>query len=144
MPKAKKTSYNPYVNDLNWEIYPKGIVESAEYLYKYTKLPIYITESGTCSLNDDFRCKYIYDHIMEINSSELPIVRYYHWCFCDNFEWAEGEHARFGIVHVDFKTQERTIKKSGYFYKELIENGLSNELYEKYVVDEKYKQLFKK
>jgi beta-glucosidase len=72
-------------------------------------------------------------------ASSLPITRYYHWCFCDNFEWLEGESARFGIVHIDYETQKRSIKQSGRFYSEIIEQGgVTEQLYEKYVHEEEY------
>ena len=127
------------VNDLNWEIYPKGIVECAKKLYQYLPLPIYITENGTCDKDDRFRSRYLYEHIREISETKLPVERYYHWCFCDNFEWIEGESARFGIVHVDYETQQRTIKESGEFFMALRkENGVDKMLYDKYVKDKKY------
>ncbi|MCL2362553.1 MAG: family 1 glycosylhydrolase [Defluviitaleaceae bacterium] len=118
------TKANAPVNDLGWEIYPKGIVSCATKLYETLPRPIYITESGTCDNNDTFRSKYIYDHLMALVKSKLPVSRYYHWCFTDNFEWCEGESARFGLVHMDYETQERTIKDSGRFYMEMIKTGL--------------------
>jgi len=111
------------VNDLGWEIYPAGIVECAQMLHDITPLPIYVMENGTCDNDDRFRTQYLYDHIRAVNDSPLPIQRYYHWCFCDNFEWVEGEAARFGIVHIDYETQARTVKKSGEFLHDLIKNG---------------------
>ncbi len=60
--------------------------------------------------------------------SGLPFERYYHWCFCDNFEWLEGESARFGLINVDYATQTRTIKRSGEFYADMIRNdGVTDE-----------------
>ncbi len=129
------------VNDLGWEIYPEGLIECAKELYEIAQKPIYVTENGTCDLNDNFRSLYIYDHLKAISKSSLPFERYYHWCFCDNFEWAEGEKARFGLVHVDFNTQKRTIKKSGEFYIKVIENqGVTENLYNQYVEGEKYNE----
>lgn len=126
-------------NDLGWEIYPEVIVRCSEKLYKMLKLPIYITENGTCDKEDSFRSKYLYEHLKELCESELPVERYYHWCFCDNFEWIEGESARFGLVHTDFCTQKRTIKKSGQFFSEVIRaGGVTEEIYDKYVKDQKY------
>ena len=128
------TPENALKNDLGWEIYPQGIVQCAEYLYNSVKKPIYITENGTCDNNDSFRAKYIYDHLKALHESKLPVERYYHWSFTDNFEWLEGESARFGLVHVDYETQERTIKKSGEFYSEIIKNGgVTKEMLEKYL-----------
>ena len=126
-------------NDLGWEIYPKGIVECCEKLQAIVRLPIYITENGTCDLGDSFRSKYIYDHLRALCESKLPIKRYYHWCFNDNFEWVEGNFARFGIVHTNFETLERSIKRSGKFYSEIIKNhGVTEEMYGEYVAGEEY------
>lgn len=126
-------------NDLGWEIYPEGIIRCAEELYSQLKRPIYISENGTCDNTDAFRSRYVYDHLKAISESNLPFERYYHWCFCDNFEWLEGESAKFGLVHVNYETQMRTIKRSGEFYTEIIrEKGVTEETYKKYVEDQKY------
>jgi beta-glucosidase len=128
------------VNDLGWEIYPEGIAECARTLYDLLPVPIYITENGTCDENDSFRSRYIYDHLKVIAESDLPFERYYHWCFCDNFEWLEGESARFGLVKVDYETQQRTVKESGRFYSEIIKaGGVSKELFEQYAQPQVYK-----
>jgi len=127
-------------NDLGWEIYPKGIAASARDLYKLLNRPIYITENGTCDNNDTFRSLYIYDHLKALVNSDLPVERYYHWSFTDNFEWCEGESARFGLVHVDYETQKRTIKKSGKFFSAMIKNKrVTSEMYDEYVAHEKYR-----
>jgi len=121
------------VNDLGWEIYPEGIVQCAKELYGLAKLPIYITENGTCDNTDSFRSRYIYEHVEALCGCSLPVERYYHWCFTDNFEWVEGNSARFGIVHVDYETQKRTVKESGEFYTKMIqESGVSQKLFDKY------------
>jgi len=128
------------INDLGWEIYPEGIVECARKLHTLLPLPIYITENGTCDNTDAFRSRYIYDHLKAISESDLPIERYYHWSFTDNFEWAEGESARFGIVHVDYESQKRTIKNSGQFYSKIIANkGVTDDCYAQYIERETYK-----
>jgi beta-glucosidase len=126
-------------NDLGWEIYPEGIGLCARELHKLLERPIYITESGTCDNNDTFRCRYIYDHLKVLVNSSLPVERYYHWCFTDNFEWCEGESARFGLVHVDYSTQKRTVKKSGRFYSAMIKNKcVTNEMYDEFVSAQEY------
>lgn len=126
-------------NDLGWEIYPDGIIRCAKKIYGFVKKPIYITENGTCDNKDDFRCRYIYDHLKLLSETDLPVERYYHWCFCDNFEWNEGQSARFGIVHTDYETEVRTVKKSGEFYSAVIrDNGVTTECFDKYVRDQKY------
>jgi beta-glucosidase len=102
---------NVPVNDLDWEMYPHGIVECAQFLYDVLPRPIYVTENGTCDNQDTFRCRYLYEHLKELCDSGLPVQRYYHWCFCDNFEWLEGESARFGLVHVDYETRSVQSKR---------------------------------
>ena len=53
----------------------------------------------------------------------IPVLGYQYWSLMDNFEWAEGYGPRFGLIHIDYKTQKRTIKESGYFYKKIIESN---------------------
>ena len=126
-------------NDLGWEIYPEGIALCASELYKLLKRPVYITENGTCDNNDTFRCRYIYDHLKVLVNCGLPVERYYHWSFTDNFEWCDGESARFGLVHVDYSTQKRTVKKSGQFFAAMIKDrGVTGEAYDKYVSPQEY------
>ena len=126
-------------NDLNWEIYPHGIVECAQALYDVLPRPIWVTENGTCDNDDRFRSRYLYEHLKEISRSGLPFERYYHWCFCDNFEWVEGNSARFGLVHVDEKTRARRVKDSGHFYSAVIRSGgVTREIYDKYVAGREY------
>jgi beta-glucosidase len=127
------------LNDPGWEIYPEGLLRCVTEHYAMIQRPIYITENGTCDNTDAFRCRYIYEHLKALSQSDLPVERYYHWCFCDNFEWAEGESARFGLVHTDYETQRRTVKKSGEFYSAAIRaGGVTDEIYDTYVKDEKY------
>lgn len=125
------------INDLGWEIYPAGIAQCAKELYALAKLPVYITENGTCDNEDNFRSRYIYEHIRALCESGLPMERYYHWCFTDNFEWLEGFSARFGLVHVDYSTQKRTVKRSGEFFSKMIaKRGVSQEMYDEYCLVE--------
>ncbi len=126
-------------NDLNWEIYPQGIEDCANMLYKHLKRPIWVTENGTCDNSDRFHCRYLFEHLQVIANSSLPFERYYHWCFCDNFEWSEGNSAKFGLVSVDPETRVRSIKKSGRFYSQIIAlKGVNDTLYQQYVASEEY------
>lgn len=128
------------VDDLGQEIYPKGIVECAEKLYKLKAMPIYITSNGVCDNEDSFRIKYICEHLKAVIESELPIERYYYRNFIDGFEGLEGESAKFGIVKTDFRTQKRSVKRSGEFYSELIaNNALTDEMDAKYSPEQFYK-----
>jgi beta-glucosidase len=109
-------------NDLGWEIYPEGLSRLCRHYYKKYRAPIWITENGTCDASDSFRAKYIYTHLREVAKlckEGIPVERYYHWTLMDNFEWLEGESARFGLIEVDYKTQKRMIRESGKFYGEL-------------------------
>ena len=127
---------NVPLNDLDWEIYPEGIIKSAQTCYDCLPLPIVISENGTCDNTDSFRARYVFEHLKLMAESDLPFEAYYHWCFIDNFEWKEGEASRFGLVHCDYETQERTIKSSGHFYTEMIkQGGVDKALYDQYVKD---------
>ncbi|MBQ7896762.1 MAG: glycoside hydrolase family 1 protein [Oscillospiraceae bacterium] len=126
-------------NDLGWEIYPQGLVDCAKQLYAILPRPIWVTENGTCDNTDRFRCRYLYEHIKALSNSGLPFERYYHWCFCDNFEWVEGNSSKFGLVSVDEDSSERRLKKSGIFYSEIIKNGgVTDEMFENFVKYQEY------
>ena len=69
----------------------------------------------------------------------MPIERWYHWCFVDNWEWADGEEPRFGIVHLDYETQERTLKPSGRLLAELVSAGrITPDMHERYAAGRRY------
>ncbi|HOJ64029.1 MAG TPA: glycoside hydrolase family 1 protein [Spirochaetota bacterium] len=124
-------------NDLGWEIYPEGIYRIAKKYYERFKLPIYITENGIADAKDNLRLEYIYFHLYYIKKAideGIDIKKYFHWTLTDNFEWTEGESARFGLIEMDFKTQKRTIRKSGYFFSEIVKNkGITEEMIKKFL-----------
>jgi beta-glucosidase len=111
------------INDLDWEICPQGLINCLGWLYQLCPLEIYITENGTCDNTDQFRSRYLLEHWQALENCAYPVKRYYHWCFLDNFEWCEGESARFGIIKTNYTTQERTIKSSGQLFAKVIEEG---------------------
>ncbi len=128
-----------FKNDMGWELYPQGLLELSERLYKTYHAPIYVTENGTCDNTDAFRSKFIYDQLALLCREPNEVTRYYHWSFTDNFEWKEGESARFGLVHIDYETQTRTVKDSGRFYASIIRNGgITEEAYERFVAPQSY------
>lgn len=128
---------NALTNDLGWEIYPEGLYRLCKYYYQKYQTPIFITENGICDAQDSKRPKFIYDHLREIAkliTEGVPVDRYYHWSFIDNFEWLEGESARFGLVHNDYTTQQRTIRPSGQFYSEICRRkSITQEMITKYM-----------
>lgn len=131
---------NGHLNDLGWEIYPQGLFHVCKRIYAKYKLPIFITENGTCDEKDAFRAKFIYDHLYQVKrlrDEQVPIERYYYWSTMDNFEWEEGLKVRFGLIHVDYETQKRTIRDSAYFYREIIKNkAVTENMIERYLTTE--------
>lgn len=132
-----KTDPNLPKNDLGWDIYPEGIYRICkEYHAKYN-VPIYITENGICDADDDQRPHYIYHHlgqVAKLRQEGVPVERYYHWTLMDNFEWVEGESAPFGLIHCNFETQARSIRRSGELYGEICkEKAVTPEMVEKYL-----------
>ena len=95
---------------------------------------IYITENGASfddtrdgkSVHDADRTAYLKSHVaavLQAKEEGVPIKGYFVWSFLDNFEWALGYSKRFGIVYVDYETQERTVKDSGKWYSSLARTG---------------------
>jgi len=86
---------------------------------------LFRSEDGKC--HDQRRIDYLQTHLAAVAGAIAegsPVKGYYQWSLMDNFEWALGYEKRFGIVHVDFDTQKRTIKDSGYWYADVIaKNG---------------------
>jgi len=79
-------------------------------------------------VNDPERESFIHQHLLQVHEvieAGVPVRGYFVWSLLDNFEWNRGYSLRFGIVYVDFATQERIIKRSGYWYAEASrENGI--------------------
>ena len=126
-------------NDLGWEIYPEGLIACVREQLAVINLPVYVTENGTADTEDAFRARFLYDQLKSISESGLPIERYYHWCFVDNWEWVEGYTAKFGLVALDTETLERTVKNSGFFYRDMIESGgVTDAAVEQYVKGQVY------
>ena len=118
---------------MNWEIHPPSIYNILKKFGKYPGIKkIYITENGA-AFNDQlingrvadqdrilFLQNYL-EQVLKAKNEGINVKGYFAWTFTDNLEWAEGYHPRFGLVHVDFKTQKRTIKDSGLWYKNFLQ-----------------------
>lgn len=120
------------VTDMGWEIYPQGLTELLISLNEsYDLPPIYIAENGAAmadtidngEIKDIERIEYLQTHLVAVNRAierGVNISGYFYWCLMDNFEWAHGYTKQFGLVHVDFETQERIPKASGYAFRDLL------------------------
>lgn len=124
------------LTDIGWEIYSDGLREVVCALNdRYDLPPLYVTENGAAfddivsngSIHDGERVAYLQDHlrvIADLVEEGQDIRGYVCWSLMDNFEWAEGYSKRFGLVHVDFETQKRTMKDSGKFLAHLMQRRL--------------------
>jgi beta-glucosidase len=109
-------------NGLGWEVYPEGLGTLLQECRRYS-LPILISENGVSTDRDADRWAFIYMHLWQAAralADGVPVLGYLYWSLIDNFEWAEGYRARFGLVHVDYATQRRTVRPSGWHFKEVI------------------------
>ncbi|MFT3681836.1 MAG: GH1 family beta-glucosidase [Ferruginibacter sp.] len=117
---------------LGWEINGESFYRMLKRYWLYGGVKeIIVTEGGACfndtlingSVNDDKRIAYFDDYIqamLKAKKKGINIRGYFAWTLTDNFEWSEGYKARFGLVYVDFKTQLRTIKNSGYWWRDFL------------------------
>ena len=135
--RAEFVKYEPGrpKNAMNWGIDPQCLEWGARFLYERYGLPIYITENGIAvndvvsldgKVHDSARIDYIERHLMSLEKAVkagADVTGYFHWSLMDNFEWAKGYSERFGLVYVDYTTQERILKDSAHRYKEIIENN---------------------
>ncbi len=113
-------------NDLGWEIYPKGLTDLLVRVSRdYTKVPIYVTENGMSETDDARRVEFYDLHLkalIEAQKQGADVRGYFAWSLIDNYEWAEGYTSRFGIVHVDYETMERTPKGSYRAFQGMLHN----------------------
>ena len=107
----------------NWEIVPEALTDLLLRLRDdYPDRYVLITENGGIfpePLHDAGRIDYLRSHLAALHDAiaqGADVRGYYHWSFLDNFEWALGYEPRFGLVHVDYETLERTVKDSGRYY----------------------------
>ncbi len=130
--KNVQSSQNVEYTDIGWEIAPQAFTELLITLHhQYELPPIYITENGAAcddhivagEVNDEQRVRYLDGHLNAVHraiEAGVDIRGYFAWSLMDNFEWAEGYSKRFGLTYVDYHTQQRTIKRSGYAYQAML------------------------
>ena len=119
--------------EMDWEIYPQGLYNFlCRFHFNYGVPKLYVTENG-CSysdgpglddrVHDERRIRYLRDHFLAAHRALLagvPLAGYFVWSLMDNFEWARGYTQRFGMVWVDYNNQQRILKDSALWYKEVI------------------------
>lgn len=113
-------------NDLGWEIYPEGLYRLLVDVHQRYGLPVRVTENGIADADDDQRPAFLHAHLAALARALRKGVRvdgYYHWSLLDNFEWAEGYTARFGLARVDFTSQARSLRPSAELYRRIILEG---------------------
>lgn len=117
-----------------WELHPPSLTETLLWLHqRYGGLPLYITENGAAfydpphavggRVDDPLRVHYLHTHLQAVHQAiaqGADVRGYCAWSLLDNLEWAHGFSKRFGLVHVNFATQERTPKASAHYYARVI------------------------
>ena len=129
---ANENNRGKAITTARWPVTPDALYWSPKFLYERYGLPILITENGCANcdsvhldgkVNDpqriDYTKRYLRSYERAANEG-IPLVGYIHWSFMDNFEWSQGYDLRFGLIYVDYQTQEPTLKESAYWYRGVI------------------------
>jgi beta-glucosidase len=134
LPPVNMKRVNPpgEYTEMGWEVYPEGLYRILKWVHtNYPISKILVTENGASftdtispdgKVHDERRVAYLREHIKQAHRAMregVPLGGYFAWSTLDNFEWAYGYSRRFGLIYVDYKTQKRTIKDSGYFLAEI-------------------------
>lgn len=117
---------------VGWIVDPEVMYWSSKFFYERYGKPIFITENGMAEhdwvcldgkVHDAYRIDYTHRYLKEFKRAGdegIPLMGYIHWSVMDNFEWAHGYNPRFGLVYVNYQTQERILKDSAYWYRDVI------------------------
>jgi beta-glucosidase len=120
---------------LKWLVHPEIMYYCPKFLYERYHLPIIIAENGLSmpdwvsldgKVHDPGRIDFMRRYLKELfraASDGIDIRGFFYWSLMDNFEWSEGYNERFGLIHVDYTTQKRTLKDSAYWYAEVIKTN---------------------
>ena len=123
---------------MDWNITPDVMYWCCKFFYERYGKPILITENGMAcfdlvsldgKVHDPARIDFMHRYLLSLKRAideDIPVIGYQYWSVMDNYEWAAGYDKRFGLVYVDYRTQERTLKDSAYWYGEVIKNNGSN------------------
>ena len=120
------------ITSFNWPVMPESLYWASQFYWERYKLPIIISENGMARrdrlspdgcVHDGQRIDFLRRYLRQLKracSEGVDVRGYFLWSLLDNFEWAEGYTQQFGIVHVDYVSQQRTVKDSGHWYKKVI------------------------
>lgn len=120
---------------MGWHIDGRCLYWTIRFPHERYDLPVMVTENGMADrdvvgadgmVHDEKRIRFIHEYLSGVKraiSENIPVLGYQYWSIFDNFEWAEGYGPRFGIVHVNYETQKRTLKDSSYDYRKIIESN---------------------
>ena len=121
--------------NIGWPLTPEVLYWAPRFLYERYGLPVMITENGMAShdwvcvdgkVHDSYRIDYLTRYLRAYKKAAdegIPLLGYLQWSLMDNYEWSHGYTQRFGMIYVDYPTQIRTIKDSGYWYGKVIETN---------------------
>jgi beta-glucosidase len=122
----------------NWRLVPEALYWGPKFFHERYGKPVYITENGLSNVDwvaldgrvhDPQRIDFLTRYLREFRragADGVPVRGYFQWSIMDNFEWAEGYRERFGLVHVDYATQKRTLKDSALWYRDVIATNGAN------------------
>ncbi|MBN2049082.1 MAG: beta-glucosidase [Spirochaetales bacterium] len=132
LPEARSVPMEGVEKTADREIYPRGLFDTLDTIHKtYKPKNIYITENGAAFddsepvdgvVDDRGRRAFLRDHLAvasEALATGIPVKGFFVWSLLDNFEWASGYTLRYGVVHVNFSDQTRTVKNSGYMLRDI-------------------------
>jgi beta-glucosidase len=123
---------------LKWPITPAVLYWGPKLIYDRYQIPIVISENGlSCNdhpyldgkVHDGDRIDFLHRYLVELEKAcdeGIPVLGYFHWSIIDNYEWNSGYEERFGLVYVDYRTQDRTLKDSACWYQQVIASNGAN------------------
>ncbi|MGW8226908.1 MAG: GH1 family beta-glucosidase, partial [Anaerolineales bacterium] len=127
---------NPNPTEMGWEVYPEGLYEILGRIhFDYNFPKIFITENGAAypdvintksRVEDPLRIAYLNGHLKSVSRAiamGVPVKGYFVWSLMDNFEWAHGYSKRFGLIYIDYETQERVLKSSAEWYGKVVNSN---------------------
>ncbi len=116
----------------HWPVTPEALRWGPRFVWERYRRPVAITENGLANsdwvaldgkVHDPQRIDFTRRYLLNFRQAAedgVQVAGYFHWSIMDNFEWAEGYKHRFGLIHVDYQTQKRTLKDSAYWYRDVI------------------------